>query len=119
MTFDQFDMTVFLVGTIGGALAELLKWFQLRENVPEKLPAYAKSPFYWIVTVLMALAGGLLAVVQGVDASNLLLALNIGLSAPLILKGLAAVVPESGKQGGGAKDLESSEPSLLNFVAGR
>ena len=43
-----FDMTVFLVGTVGGALAELLKWWQLKENVSEKLPAYAKSPFYWI-----------------------------------------------------------------------
>ena len=112
-----FDMTVFLVGTIGGALAELLKWFQLRES--PNLPDYAHRPLYWIVTVLMALAGGLLAVIQNIDASDLLLALNVGLSAPLILKGLAAAVPGTPRTG--EKDIEGSapSPSVLAFIAGR
>lgn len=113
-----FNMTVFLVGAVGGALAELLKWYQMRES--PALPEYTKNKLYWIITVLMALAGGFLAVVQGVGASEPLLALNIGLSAPLILKGLAAAVPPAGqKDVPSARELEPAKPSIVDFIAGR
>jgi len=85
------DWTVFLFGVIGGALAEVLKWWQLREATNP--PAYLKSVFYWVITGIMVLVGGILAVAYNVEASKPLLAINIGVSAPLILKGLASVVP--------------------------
>lgn len=109
----SFNLTVFLVGTLGGALGEVLKWWQLREST--NFPEYSKKPVYWIVTALMALAGGVLAWLYGIDTTKLLLALNIGISAPLILKGLAAAAPNLS----GAKDLEGPKPSIGNFIAGK
>jgi hypothetical protein len=108
-----FNLTVFLMGALGGALAELLKWFQLREA--EVWPAYAKSTGYWIITVLMVLSGGLLASVYGLDPGKGLLAMNVGITAPLIIKGLAAAAPSAG---GGTKDL-NADRSIVDILAGR
>jgi hypothetical protein len=109
-----FNIVVFLLGIVGGALAELLKWYQMRES--PNLPVYARSPLYWIITVLMMLAGGVLALVQGVDAANPLLALNVGISAPLILKGLAAAKPPEPSR---TTYPRGAEPSIIDFLAGR
>ncbi len=87
----QFNWTTFVLGIIGGLLGEVLKWYSLRESPTP--PPYLKSVQYWVITLVMALVGGILAVIQNVPASQPVLALNIGISAPLILKGLAAVVP--------------------------
>jgi hypothetical protein len=111
-----FHWSVFGFGVLGGILAELLKWYQLREA--EHPPAYLKRAFYWVLTIVMFLAGGVLAVVYNVDPSKWLLAMNIGISAPLILKALASVIPVktpppqtfAGKQKGAG---------LLDMIAGR
>ena len=105
-------MTVFLLGALGGALAELLKWFQLREA--SILPEYSKSTAYWVITVLMILSGGVLAWAYGLDASKALLAINVGITAPLIIKGLAAAVPAAPV----SRDLESKR-SVVDILAGR
>lgn len=107
-----FNTTVFLLGALGGALAELLKWFQLREA--QVWPAYSKSVGYWIITVLMVLSGGVLAWAYGLDANRALLAINVGITAPLIIKGLAAAVPAAP----GTRNLES-QPSIMDILAGR
>lgn len=109
----------FLFGVIGGVLGELLKWYAMRES--PNLPAYLRSPFYWVVTVLMALAGGGLVLIQGVKADNPWLAINIGVTAPLILKGFAALVPVKPPQSAGVSfsPQGKSPPSLLDFIAGR
>ncbi len=120
----------FVLGLVGGALAELLKWYQLKES--PNLPEYARKPMYWVLTGLMILAGGVLVVVYGVTPSNPLLALNIGLSAPLLLKGLAASVPvrtttapaAPAGVGGPIPSFDpttsrATQPSPLNFIAGR
>lgn len=109
----EFSPMVFLLGVTGGILAELLKWNELKYS--ENLPVYAKSPVYWIVTGLVALAGGVLAWAYGLDTANPLLAINVGISAPLILKGLASAVPQSS----GSRDLGGPQPSVANFLAGR
>ncbi len=83
----------FLYGIVGGVFAELLALFKLREQVD--LPSWLRSPFYWIVTVLMICAGGLLAMVY-VDSGitlNALLAVNVGASAPLIIGSFVAQTP--------------------------
>jgi hypothetical protein len=117
----QFDIAVFTLGVAGGVLAEFLKWYQLRES--PNLPEYAKKPLYLILTAGMVLVGGALAVLYGVDASNPLLPINIGISAPLIVKTMASSVPtagpvpEAGQRGG--LDEPAKKPSVLNFMAGR
>jgi hypothetical protein len=123
----SFNLVVFLLGIGGGVLGELLKWYQLKES--PNLPEYAKSPLYWIVTVLMALAGGFLAWIWGIDPSKPFLALNVGISAPLILKGLAAVVPtppgdtqapaSSVARAAAPGRPPAANPSVINFIAGR
>lgn len=108
-----FNWMVFGYGLLGGGLAELLKWYQMRESLTP--PAYLGSARYWVLTVLMALAGGLLAALQ--NATSPLLALNIGISAPLILKALAAVTPVQPPQA--AASGVAAKPRLLDMIAGR
>jgi hypothetical protein len=109
----------FLFGVIGGALGELLKWYSLRES--PNLPVYLRSPFYWVVTTLMVLAGGVLVLIQGVSADNPWLAVNVGLTAPLILKGFASVIPIQPPKTGGVPYSPgvSPVPTVLDFLAGR
>lgn len=111
-------MLVFLLGVVGGVLAELLKWNQLKES--PNLPVYAKSSVYWIITGLMALAGGVLAWAYGLDATSPLLPINVGISAPLIIKGLAAAAPQAPRTSDpGDRGLGGPVPSIRNFLAGR
>lgn len=112
-------MIPFLYGVLGGILGELLKWYSMRES--PNLPAYLRSPFYWIVTVLMALAGGGLVLIQGIQADQPWLAINIGITAPLILKGFASAVPVKPPDQGGISFApeRAVKPSIINFIAGR
>jgi hypothetical protein len=62
-------------------------------------------------------------VLQGVETSKPLTALNIGISAPLILKGMASTVPAEedtpvASQRGGLEETAKG-PSLIDFIAGR
>ena len=50
----------------------------------------------------------------GLDASKALLAINVGITAPLIIKGLAAAVPAAPV----SRDLESKR-SVVDILAGR
>lgn len=78
---------VFLCASFGSALMEVLKWHNLRES--PNLPVYARSPLYWSLTILMIVCAGGLAVLYGITPRNAIMVLNIGLSAPLIIKTLA------------------------------
>lgn len=77
---------VFICGFLGAAVAELARWYRIREA--KKLPDYATSLLYWVTTLGMVLAGGGLAVAYGIDKQQAILAVNIGLSAPLIIQQL-------------------------------
>ena len=79
------------MGIVGGFLGELLKFYRVRDEFHRTgWPRYAKNLPYWIITGLMILAGGLF--VYAYESSgqqvNAILALNIGATAPLILRSM-------------------------------
>jgi hypothetical protein len=115
MTISGFAL-IFLVGCIGGLMGEAAKWYQLRES--PNLPGYTKSPLYWIITAAMVLCGGILSCLYGLEPKSAMLVVNIGLSAPLIVKTLAASNPlESATRTRGTR--KPVGPSVINFLAGR
>jgi hypothetical protein len=88
-------MNGFLFGILGGFFAELLGLFRLRQQSRQDLPVWLKSPFYWLITILMIAAGGGLVVVylkSGIDLKPII-AVNVGASAPLIIGSLVAQTP--------------------------
>jgi hypothetical protein len=91
---------VFLVGFAGGCLLELLHWYALKKEL--LFPEYAKNPRYWITSALMAMAGGGLAVLYFGARAEGIVAVHIGLSAPLILQKLASAAfePKGARRGG-------------------
>ena len=82
-------------GFLGGCAAELVHWFRMRRELHKGLPDWAKSWLYWTVTIIMAVAGGLLVYLHAID-SNPILAFNIGASAPFILTSLTDQSPKVG-----------------------
>jgi len=85
----------FLWGVAGGIFAELLGWFKLRHQAPDDLPIQIKTRYYWIVTAVMILAGGILVIayLRSDVKVNAIMALNVGASAPLILGALVSQSP--------------------------
>ena len=49
-------LSIFICGCLGGALMELLRWWKIREA--QAFPHYARKPGYWLITILMIIAGG-------------------------------------------------------------
>ena len=85
-----------VAGIAGGIAAELLKWYRIREELHDGVPDYAKTWLYWIVTGSMVLVGGLLVFLyQNTDGIelNLILAFNIGASAPLLVGATPPIDP--------------------------
>ena len=81
------------LGFAGGCVAEFLQWFRIRKELYMGIPDWAKSFWYWIVTIGMVGMGGLVVYLYGIE-SNRILAFNVGASAPLILKSLFEQVPQ-------------------------
>jgi hypothetical protein len=79
---------VFAVATFGGVANEALHWWGLRYN-PE-LPVFAKHWLYWVISIIFAVMGGALAFIQLGSSANALVAFQLGIAAPHILKKLAA-----------------------------
>ncbi|MBI3667259.1 MAG: hypothetical protein HY236_13715 [Acidobacteria bacterium] len=79
----------FLWGLVGGFFAELLGWFKLRQQIPS-VPG-----FYWVITVLMIFAGGVMVVayLRSNMPLNPLLSINVGAATPLIIASLVAQAP--------------------------
>ena len=99
-------LTVFAVGAFGGALLELVHWWNLRRR-NTRFPNYARSPFYWCVTLLMVLAGGALSVFYFGEKAEAMIALHVGISTPLILQKLATTMVSPGaRSANGARLLD-------------
>lgn len=84
----QGYLQILCCGLFGGFVAELAKWYRLRTK--GKLPTYIRSPFYWFVTVLMILSGGVLTVLYGKQPMSTIMAVNLGMSAPLLIQSIAS-----------------------------
>ena len=92
---------VFLLGSVGGCINEFMHWWNLKSD--PVFPEYARRAKYWIITAIMVLIGGGLAVLYLGASVDALLALHIGLSAPLILQKLTTTAAAvEGARGGGA-----------------
>ena len=109
---------IIALGIIGGALAELVKWFKLRES--PNLPVYIRSALYWIVTIIMILAGGFVAWVYGeIGPLNALLAINVGASTPLIISGLVKTPPPKPEMQTLASKTGETKSKLREFLSWR
>lgn len=88
-------LATFLFGVLGGAGAELSRWFRIREILHKGIPSHAKHPPYWIVTSLTIIVGGGLASIYHVSGITVepIIAVNIGASAPVILGNFANQIP--------------------------
>ena len=89
-------LAAFGYGFLGAFLLNIVRLAELA-NTPkiERHPKF--SDWVWVVQFLgLPVVGGALAWAYHADGASVkpLLAMNIGLSAPLILKAMAAVVPQ-------------------------
>lgn len=90
------EISAFLFGCLGGLLINVVRLAELA-NVPEiERPKTFSDPLYLFAFFALPLVGGALAYIYQADGVLLkpLLAVNIGVSAPLILKTFAASVPK-------------------------
>lgn len=89
--------SIFLYGVLGGIFSELLGLFKLRHKAPDHFPEWLRSPFYWIITFIMIIVGGVLTVIYSKAGINLnpLVAVNIGASAPLLISSFVAHTPQA------------------------
>ena len=100
------SLQVFLGGLVGGAVLELLHWYNIRRD--PQIPVYARSPIYWIITLLMAVVGGALALLYFGSQADAIVTFHVGLSTPLILQKLTTTVANvPGGKGVG--------PSIISF----
>ena len=84
-----------LIGVAGGFAAELVQWFGLRYTLHRELPNWSRSWLYWIITVLMSIAGGGLVYLYLISGTKFtpILAFNVGASAPLLFAKLVQQTP--------------------------
>ena len=89
------DTAVFVFGILGGLLINIVRLAELANTPRIQRPPTFSDPLYVFQFVALPLVGGALAYVYQAEGAVLkpLLAMNIGVSAPLILKTLAAAVP--------------------------
>jgi len=107
---------VFLTGCFGALMPELLRWYGLRES--PRLPEYATSIRYWLITLLMVLCGGELATLYGTIDVSAIQVVNIGASAPLIISSLSRISPRRKKMRGSDVVGTYPEASIGSFLGG-
>ncbi len=81
---------VFLVGTSGGIVLEFFHWYALRRE--NRLPAYARRVVNWVLSAIMAVVGGFLAMLYFGASADGIVVFHVGLSAPLILQKLTSTL---------------------------
>lgn len=101
------SLEVFWWGFFGGFGAEASVVFALRHRRLKDFPHWLKSWPYYAVALVMMIIGGGIALAYGSSGItlNAILAIQIGASAPLILRKLAEAIPETP---------EPPDPSKIN-----
>lgn len=87
------DNTV-IFAALGGFVVNLLNLLEVR-NVPKKQRPDFKDVFYWIPYLVHPLLGAVLAYAYVKSGMSLkpLLAMNVGISAPLVFRSMAEASP--------------------------
>jgi hypothetical protein len=74
--------TIFLAGCAGGLVGEFVTLYEQSRHDPATRKNIEHDRFYWVMSVLMALAGGGLAVLYGFKEIHVFGAMYLGASAP-------------------------------------
>ena len=93
---ETATLPLWLWGAVGGVVAEVLRWYRVRETLYEGMPHWAADWKYWVVTVLMIGVGSLLVLMHQDSGTRMTptLAVNVGASAPLFVSALLSKAPE-------------------------
>jgi hypothetical protein len=84
---------------MGGSIAiELVALYEAYQIEPFKLPERYRKFWFYVIRLLLAMAAGGLAVAYEIDKP--LLAVNVGVSAPLLLQTLARGLQHGGPSKG-------------------
>jgi hypothetical protein len=94
------EISVFLFAYFGGAAINVIRLSELYNTPKNQRPATFKDPYYLVQFFIIPIIGGILAYAYQISGQNLtpLLTINIGASAPLIIKSLAAAAPPIGQR---------------------
>jgi hypothetical protein len=89
------DYTSIVVAFLGGLSINLLNLMELQNIAKDRRPDF-KDWLYWLPYVVWPLLGALLAYVYEASGTPLkpLIALQVGATAPLIIKAMAKAVPK-------------------------
>lgn len=85
-----------LWGLFGGFCAEAVGFFAIRRLNPNDFPYWVKSPAYYIIALVMVLIGGVITLAyfrSGIQMTAIM-AIQIGATAPLIIRRFRDVVYE-------------------------
>lgn len=90
--------TTFLCGMGGSIAIELVALYEAYQTEPFRLPERYSKFWFYVIRILLAMAAGGLAVAYEIDEP--LLAVNVGVSAPLLLQTLARGLQHGGPNRG-------------------
>lgn len=92
-------LSIFLFGYFGGIAMNIMSWTELKNTPRPDRPETFSDPVYVVWFFVIPLLGGVLAYAYSTSGDNLtpIIAINVGMSAPLILKSLAAAIPQNVK----------------------
>jgi hypothetical protein len=87
--------TSIIIGFFGGLTLNILNLLELQNVPPQNRPNF-KDLFYWLPYIIWPLLGGLLVYLYESSGTQLnsLIAFQVGLTAPLIIKALISAVPK-------------------------
>lgn len=93
------EIATFFYAAFGGVGAEIAVIFALRHKLPGEAPHFLRSPLYYVIALAMAAVGGVVALAYAGSGTTLnpILAIQIGASAPLLLRKLSETVVEPTK----------------------
>lgn len=91
----MWQWEVFAFGTVGAVAVQVLHWLEVSRR--GRWPKYSKNAFHWVLTFAFCVISGFIAVAFFWDRdADPLLAMQLGASAPLIIRQLgAAGLPEA------------------------